>query len=252
MRAGVVAVQADHPVRLLKGPVRPRLVADLPAIAHVVREPLPGEGAPQVRLVVPDDGGPRGDGLLRVHNRRQNLVVDLDGLAGILGDIGVVGDDAGDLLALEAHLVGRQHRLGVVGKGRHPREVVLGGHLPGDHEVHPRGHPCPGGVDGPDSGVGNRAAQYLHVQHPRQLEVVEIVALAPDEPGVLHPLAPGAEAPDRDLVIPLRRPEGADAHLVNGHVPTSPSWRTGAGRSTALPHRFRLQPAMAAGWFRHF
>jgi len=71
-----------------------------------------------------------------------------------------------------------------------------------------------------------------------------VVALAPDEPGVLHPLAPGAEL---DLVVLLRRPEGADVHLVNSHVPTSPSWREQAQAAGLRPSApFPSGPAMAA------
>ena len=66
---------------------------------------------------------------------RQRLVVDLDRLARVLGDVRVVGDDAGHLLALEPHLVGGQHRLGVVGQGGHPGEVPGRHHLAGQHQV---------------------------------------------------------------------------------------------------------------------
>ncbi len=131
--AGVVDVLRDdlqagvgeHPLGVL-------LVTHLPGVADVVGLAV---------LVVPDDRGAGGQRLLGVDDRRQRVVLDDDRLDGVLGDVGVVGDDAGDLLALETDLVGRQHGLGVVRQGGHPRQVVLGGHLTGDHQVHPWGHP---------------------------------------------------------------------------------------------------------------
>ena len=141
----------------------------------------------------------------RVHDHRQRLVVDDDRLAGVLGDVGVVGDDRGDLLALEAHLVGGQHRLRVVAQGGHPREVAGRHHLAGEHQPDARDVPGLAGVDGADPGVGDRAAQDLHVQHAGQHDVVDVVAPAPDEAVVLDASATGAHPADLDLVQRLRR-----------------------------------------------
>ena len=60
-----------------------------------------------------------------VVDRRQRLVVDVDQLERVLRDVRGLGDHRRDLLALEAHLVGREHGLGVAGERRHPGEVVL-------------------------------------------------------------------------------------------------------------------------------
>ncbi len=63
-----------------------------------------------------------------VDDRGQHLVVDVDQLEGVAGGVPVLGDDEGDLLALEADLVGGQHGLHVVGQGRHPGQALLGEH----------------------------------------------------------------------------------------------------------------------------
>ena len=191
VRARVVQLQPGDHVGLLEGAVGALAVADLPVVDDVVV---------LVLLVVADHRRARGQRLRRVDDRRQRLVLDVDQLARVLGDVGVVGDDAGHLLALEAHLVGGQHGLGVVGQRRHPGQVAGRHHLAGQHQVHAGDLPGPAGVDRLDPGVGQRAAQDLHVQHAGQRDVVGVVALAADEPAVLDPLAAGAQPADLDLV----------------------------------------------------
>ncbi|CAB4880761.1 unannotated protein [freshwater metagenome] len=83
-------------------------------------------------LVVADDRRTGIHGALGIHDRLERLVVDVDELDGVLGDVARLGDDVGDLLALEPHLVGGEHRLGVVRQGRHPREVVTEERRTGD------------------------------------------------------------------------------------------------------------------------
>ncbi len=161
-------------------------------------------------------GAPVGHGLRRVDDRRERLVLDVDRLAGVLGDVGVVGDDAGDLLALEADLVGGQHGLGVVAEGGHPGEVAGRHHLAGEHQPDARDLVGLAGVDAGDPGVGERAAEDLHVQHARQHHVVDVVAAAADEAVVLDPAAARAHPADLDLV---ERPALGDGHL------RPPGWR---------------------------
>ena len=65
-----------------------------------------------------------------------SLVLDLDQLDGVGRDIAVVGDDEGDLLVLEQHLLVRQHRLHVAGQRRHLMQfqrLQIGG---GQHRDH--------------------------------------------------------------------------------------------------------------------
>src|SRR5690606_4727964 len=88
------------------------------------------------------------------------------------------------------------------------------------------------GVDRDDPGVGQGAAQDGPVQHPGKLDVVEVVALAPQEPGVLL----AERAPEADGVAAL-----AEARLARcrgardgGHAVTS-SVSAAPGASTVVP-----------------
>jgi hypothetical protein len=124
---------------------------------------------------------------------------DVDQRQRIARGVLVDGDHERDLLALETDLVTRQHRLGVVGDRRHPRQPQGLEVLGGDH----RGHAGMGerrrGVDRDDPGVCVGAAQHRSVHHSRQADVVEVVALAADEARVL--LALQAAEADRALLI---------------------------------------------------
>ena len=71
-------------------------------------------------------GGVRRQRLAYVDHGRQQLVLDVDQLERVAGGVPVLGDDERDLLVLEPHLVGGQHRLHVVGQRRHPGEVLCG------------------------------------------------------------------------------------------------------------------------------
>jgi hypothetical protein len=126
MAARVVRDEADDLVGFRKRLLGRVSVAGLPVVDLVVG---------LVFLVVPDHGGSRLERRLRADDHRQRLVVDVDQLERVVRDVRVFGDDARHLLALHAHLVGREHGLRVAGEGRHPREVVLGEDLSGhDHD----------------------------------------------------------------------------------------------------------------------
>ncbi len=166
-----------------------RLVAGLPGRA---REVVALAG-----LVVADQRRVGVERLARVDDRGQRLVLDVDQRERVVGRVLVGRDHERDLLALEADLVAGEHGLRVVGDRRHPREAerleVLGGDDGGDVRVRERRR----GVDRDDLRVRVRAAQDRAVDHPRQLDVVEVGALAADEARVLLALQP-AEA-DRAL-----------------------------------------------------
>ena len=189
--ARVERVELDDLVRLGEGLVRGLLVARLPVVDVVVGLPF---------LLVADDGRALLEGLLRGRDRLQRLVVDVDQLAGVLGDVGGLGDHRRHLLALEAHLVRGENGLRVAREGRHPGEVVLREELAGDDRDDALDRLGAGGVDRVDAGVRERAAQELQVEHSRQHDVVEVVALAADEAGVLEPLDGVPDAAD-DLVF---------------------------------------------------
>jgi hypothetical protein len=186
-------------VGLGEGPVGRVLVACLPVVHVVIRLPF---------LLVADQGCVGRGRLLRIRHGVERVVVDLDQLERVLRDVGRLGDHAGDLLALVAHLVGDEHGLRVARQRRHPGEVVLGHQLAGDDGDDTRQRSGGRGVDRRDSSVGVGASQDLHVEHPGQRDVVEVLALAPDEARVL--LALDGVADPADLV--RRR-----------HLPTPPS-----------------------------
>src|SRR5204863_2795294 len=73
-------------------------------------------------------------------------------------------------------------------------EVLAGVHA--DDAGHPLGARC---VDRADVGVGVRAAKDGRVDHARQLDVVDVVALAPDEARVFLSLDGSSEDIDSHL-----------------------------------------------------
>ena len=128
----------------------------------------------------------------------ERLVVDVDQLAArpwrCTADSATT---AGDLLALEAHLVRREHGLGVAGERRHPGEVVLRHQLAGDDGDDALDSAAARDVSiERDARVRERAPQELEVEHPGERDVVDVVALAADEARVLLALDGVADAPD--------------------------------------------------------
>ena len=71
-------------------------------------------------FVVPDHRRAVFERLAGVNDHVERLVIYLYELQGVLSNVTVVGDDEGDLLALEAHLVCGEHCLGVARERRHP------------------------------------------------------------------------------------------------------------------------------------
>ncbi len=174
--ARVERLEGDDPVGVRERLVCRLLVARLPVVDGIALLPF---------LLVADDGGVGRQGLLRARDGRERLVVDVDQLEGVLGDVRALRDHGGHFLALEAHLVRREHGLGVAGERRHPRQVVLGHELAG-HDGHDPGQGRGSRrVDRVDTRVGEGATQQLEVEHPRQHDVVDVVAPAPDEARVL-------------------------------------------------------------------
>ena len=134
-----------------------------------------------------------------VDDDRERLVLDVDQLQRVARRVAVVGDHERDLLALEADLVGREHRLRVAATASASRRASRASRsAPGDDGVDLRVLERGGGVDRHDPGVGERAAQDRAVQHARQLHVVDERALAADEARVL--LAAQATEADRAIV----------------------------------------------------
>ena len=154
-------------------------VADLPVEDPVVRPALD---------LVPDHRRVRVERLAGVHQRGKHIVFDVDQLQGVPGGVTVLGHDERDFLALEPDLVGDQHGLDVRGERRCPRELQAQEVLAGDDCDDLRMRQGVGGIDGHEPGVRHRSPQDGAVQHPRQHDVIQVVALAAHEARVFLPL----------------------------------------------------------------
>jgi hypothetical protein len=162
------------------------------------------------RQVVADDRRAGVQRMPGVDHRGQRLVLDVDQFQGVARRVAVVGDHERHLLTLEPHLVGGQHGLPVPGQGGHPGQVPLGQGLAGDDGPHLGVRLGGQGVDGQDPGVRVRAAQHRAVQHAGQAHVVDVVALAADEPLVLLAQHP-AETPGHEVSPAARSEAGCSA-----------------------------------------
>ena len=73
------------------------------------------------------------EGSARVDDRRQRFVFDVDQLQRVSRGVTVVGDNEGDLLAMEPHFVRGEHGHDVMGQRRHPGEIQRLEQRAGDH-----------------------------------------------------------------------------------------------------------------------
>ena len=131
-----------------------------------------------------------------VHDDGQRVVLDLHRLDAVGRGVAVGRDDGRDLLRLVHDLLGRQHHLRVRHQRRHPVQVVLLERLAGDDGEHARDLQRLRWVDLHDLRVREGAPHDVHVEHPRQLDVVHVVALAAEEARVFLALDRVAHAAD--------------------------------------------------------
>ena len=118
-------------------------------------------------------GGRVGD----VRDHRQFLVLDLDQLDRRHRGRHGLGRDRSDLLAVEAHLVDREDRP-VLDRVSVVRVEVV--EIGAREDADDAGHALGGrGVDRGDPAVGDRAAQHLAVEHPRNQQVADELGFAP-------------------------------------------------------------------------
>ena len=134
--------------------------------------------------------------LVRVDDDRQRLVVDEHGSDAVGGRIAGGGDDRRDLLRLVHDGVHRQHHLHVAGQRRHPVQLVSLEVLAGDHRGDARDLQCLAGVDRLDRRVRVRTAHDVEPELARQVDVLDVLALAADEARVLLALDRVAHATD--------------------------------------------------------
>ncbi len=183
-----VDVLADPDLRRGEGGVGGARVAGLPVPDVVVLLVLAAVRAQDRGVIL--------EGLVRVDDDGQRLVVDQD--RGDAVGRGVAGrrDDRRDLLALVHDRVGRQDHLHVTGEGRHPVELVGLQGLAVDHGEDARDLERLGRVDALDRRVGIRAAHDVQPQLAGQVDVLDVLARAADEARVLLALDGVAHAPD--------------------------------------------------------
>ena len=109
-------VLAHHDVGRLEDGVGGGLVAGLPVKAVIVG--LAFQVVADYRHLGIESPAGVDDGI-------EDVVLDLDQLQRVAGRVTVLRHHESHLLALEAHLVGGQYRLHVVGQSRHPRQALL-------------------------------------------------------------------------------------------------------------------------------
>ena len=138
------------------------------------------------RLV--DEGGARRDRLLDRRDRVEQLEVDLDEIARVLGHVAAGCDDRGQRLSDEPRLVPRQraeHVLVGVRAEVRERAEELERLLPGDDRDDARQFPRLARVDRRDSRVGHGTAQDRRVKHASEHHVVHVLTPTEQQPTVL-------------------------------------------------------------------
>ena len=181
-------------LRLAEGGIGEILVADRPLEDVIVMLARPVRAGGLAGEILAQHRGVGVHRLERIDHHRQRFIFDHDLVDAVIGGIAVGGDHEGDFLILEQHLAVGQHHLHVAGQCRHPGEVDGLQRLGGDHRQHARHLQRLFRVDRFDAGMGVRRADEVAVQHARQLDVVDIIALALREAGVLDALALAAHA----------------------------------------------------------
>ena len=214
-------------------------------LEHRRRSAVVVDDVAPVRLVHQHVGVGRGE---VVDHRRQGVDVDDHELAGVLGDVAVLGDDERDGIADEADLPLGQRRSRRLRRRRaelgvpllvHIRVEVLGD----EHRLDARQGQGFGHVDGDDPAPGDVAAHEAGVEHARSYDVVDEGAAPPQESFVLHPVhpAPGVAGEARlraghDLRSSSPRPASlprtsrARRRGRRPRRPRAPSWRRGPRR----------------------
>ncbi len=129
-----------------------------------------------------------GDREVPVEDGRERVVVDLDELGGVLGEVAALGDDQHDRVAHEADVgIGEREHRGheVVGTLEHRRQhrtgdlgVELGAGVDGHHTLGLAGG---GDVEAGDAGPGEVAAQEVGVEHVGEHDVVGVATSAGEE-----------------------------------------------------------------------
>ncbi len=139
--------------------------------------------------------------LLEVHHRGKRLIVDNHKLRSVVGEVSIIGDDHGHRLARVCDFVGCdrelvRHLLLVGDKRVGDWEWRVDDGLEvrgGEHRDNALRRFRRGSVDRADASVRVRAAHDRHMRHVHEVHVVDEVAVAGDELGILATLDAGAD-----------------------------------------------------------
>ena len=178
----------------LEGRVGRAPVAHLPGEDMVVVLAAPMRAVGLVLDVLAQHRRVRRHRLERVDNHRQRFIGHFDEVDRVGRGFPCFGDDERDFLVLEQHLLFRQHGLHVARQRRHVMQRERFQVLGRQHGEHARDLHRLGDVDRFDPRMGMRRAHEIAVERSRQLEVVDVIALALDEADIFDPLALAAEA----------------------------------------------------------
>jgi hypothetical protein len=143
-------------------------------------------------LVVADQRGVGIQRLADVDDGGQRLVLDVDQLERVTRGVAVLGDDERDLLALEADLVGGEHRLRRR-RGSASRPAPSPRASPPSPPGEPSGGPRPAKCRRTRCARAREAPEDGQMQHAGQLEIIDVPALAAHEARILlakHPPMP--------------------------------------------------------------
>ena len=151
----------------------------------IARFPVPDVVGLLVRAAVrAQDERVRLERLERIGDDRQRLVIHEHGRDAIGGGVAGRGDDRRDFLGLVHDGVHREHHLHVAGQRRHPVELVALEVLAGDDRGDAGDLQGLRAVDRLDLRVGIGAANDVQPQLARQVDVLDVLALATDDPWV--------------------------------------------------------------------
>ena len=154
---------------------------------------------------------PRGQRGVEIAHGRLRIVLRVDLLAGVGGDVAVFGDDDRHGLADVADDVARQERSGRPAGRRRDADRRLGIdraiHIArGDHTQHARDRGRAHRVEAPQPRMRMRRAQHAREDQARRRQVVHETPCALDERGVLAPPDVGADERLGRHARPPRRP----------------------------------------------
>ena len=133
----------------------------------------------------------------RIDNHRQFFVVHVDQFDRVGCDVAVLGHHIGNLLALEQNLAVGQNHLLVACQGRHPVQTQGPQIVRSQNRNDPVQGECSRCVDRLDPRMGIGRSDKVPEQHPRHFDVVNVVAFALCETGILDALALAAHATQR-------------------------------------------------------